>query len=253
MDPSRLELNDRLIVAADFKCEPGEGASVLEAKLLKLVDKLAGTGAIFKFNSALRALGLYRVAELMQERGVRFFADLKLVDIPATLKADGSFLRETKPAIVTVMANADVAGMRALREAMSPESFLLAVTVLTSLDDARCQEVYGCSAVEGVMRFAPLALEAGANGLILSPKEVAVVRGNQRFNEQLLVTPGIRFEDSPPDDQKRTMTPREAINAGAQMLVVGRPIVGATDPRVAYLRFIEQIEQGIIDTNIRGC
>ena len=118
MDPNKLELNDRLIVAADFKCEPGEGAKELEAKLLALMDKLEGTGAIIKANSAVRALGLFRMTELMNQRGVRLFADLKLVDIKETLATDGSFLRETKPAIVTVMANADVSGMRALREAM---------------------------------------------------------------------------------------------------------------------------------------
>jgi len=135
------------------------------------------------------------------------------------------------------------------------ETTVLGVTVLTSLDEEKCESVFGCSPKDGVLKFAGMAKSAGLNGLILSPKELMFVRADHDFDCLELVTPGIRPDWSlvPDDDQSRIMTPVEAIRSGADRIVIGRPILQAKpnnegkpqSPREAVEWTLKEIQQGL--------
>ena len=232
----------RLIVAADFEPPADSGRFWVEDEVLALAKKLAGTGVIIKVNSALRACG-YGLIEKIHEHGLGVFADLKLYDIGSTLTTDGVILQRSKPELLTTVCSAGVAAMTALREAL-PETEVLGVTVLTSLKEADTQALFICSIDEAVMRLAHVAADAQIGGLISSPKEVAALR--VKFGDVLtLNTPGIRptWALVAGDDQNmdRIMTPAKAIKAGADRIVVGRPITQAESPYDAVMRTIEEI------------
>ncbi|WP_284944357.1 orotidine-5'-phosphate decarboxylase [Acidisoma cladoniae] len=165
------------------------------------------------------------------------FLDLKLHDIPNTVVGAVSAILPLGARMLTLHAAggaAMIAAARRAADAGGPERpKLLAVTVLTSLSAAALAEtgVMG-SPSEQVLRLAKLALDAGADGLVCSPQEVAMLRRHIGPNP-LLVVPGIRPEGAPAGDQARTMTPREAVSAGADWLVIGRPITAAADPALA--------------------
>jgi orotidine-5'-phosphate decarboxylase len=165
------------------------------------------------------------------------FLDLKLHDIPNTVAGGVRAVLDLRPAMLTIHAAGGAAMIEAARRAAEPAGadrpLLLAVTVLTSLD----AEALHATGVAGgprqqVLRLARLALDAGADGLVCSPLEVAMLR-DALGPAPVLVVPGIRPEGSAANDQARTMTPRAAIAAGASCLVVGRPITAAADPATA--------------------
>ena len=169
------------------------------------------------------------------------FLDLKLHDIPNTVAGAVRSLLPLHPAMLTLHAGGGapmIAAARAAAEAAGADRpILLAVTVLTSLDAATLAATgVAGSPAEQVLRLARLAYEAGADGLVCSPQEVAAIRA-ALGPDPLLVVPGVRPAGSAADDQARTATPAEAIAAGADWIVVGRPITGAADP-VAALRAI---------------
>jgi orotidine-5'-phosphate decarboxylase len=237
---------ERLIVAADFKpgtaWEKYHGKLGVKLQVLKLADSLKGTGVYLKVNSALRACGYDLIGEI-QSRGLRVFADLKLFDIGETLATDGMLLREAKPDLLTTVCVAGVNAIQALKAEL-PDTEVLGVTVLTSLKDADTQAMFTCSTVEAVMRFAQVAADAKIDGLISSAKEAEMLRAE--FGILLsLNTPAIRptWAIVPGDDQNpdRIMTPAKAIRAGADRIVVGRPIVNAESPYDAVMRTIEEI------------
>ncbi len=152
-----------------------------------------------------------------------------------------------KPEIVTVMCCAGIDGMNALKQAIGDQTEVLGVTVLTSLNEEECQAIFTCSTKAGVLRFARMAQLAGADGLICSPHEAALLLHARR---ELLLEgncPGIRPEWSlvESDDQARVMTPAKAIKAGAKRLVIGRPITGADDPKDAVLRTLEETQKAL--------
>lgn len=173
--------------------------------------------------------------------GVHIFLDLKFHDIPNTVAGAVRSATATGCRMMTIHASggSDMAkaALDAANDAAAKENIdaplILAVTVLTSMDDAACAEVgYNGNAESQVLRLAEVALEAGVGGLVCSPKEVAPIR--QRFGkEPVLVVPGIRPAGSDVGDQKRVMTPKEAIDAGASYIVIGRPITGAENPAQA--------------------
>jgi orotidine-5'-phosphate decarboxylase len=171
--------------------------------------------------------------ETWQARGFEVFLDLKFHDIPHTVAAACRAAADLGVWMVNVHALGGRRMLEAARTALdSRESrpLLVAVTVLTSLGDSDLHEL-GIDASAGQLadRLAGLARESGCDGVVCSAREAATMR--ERFGRDfLLVTPGIRAPDSPADDQRRTMTPAEAIRAGASHLVVGRPIVRADDP-----------------------
>lgn len=235
---------ERLIVAADFKPASGTfyGKYWVENEVLSLAQKLKNTGVYLKINSALRAVG-YDLITHIHNYGLRVFADLKLIDISETLSTDGILLQEVKPELLTTMCVSGISAMQALKAEL-PDTEVLGVTVLTSLKDADTRAMFTCSTEEAVMRFAQVAADAKIDGLISSPKEAEMLRA--KFGIVLsLNTPAIRptWAIVPGDDQnpERIMTPAKAIKAGADRIVVGRPIVKAENPYDAVMRTIEEI------------
>ena len=172
------------------------------------------------------------VASIRGASGVRIFLDLKLHDIPATVASAVRTVARLRPQLITVHAAGGPAMIRAAVEA-APGTPIAAVTALTSLagEDLHRIGVPGDTA-DWVLRLAALAVEAGASGLVCSPREVAAVR-NEVGPGITLITPGVRPAGADTHDQARVATPEEALNAGADLLVIGRAITGAPDPGAA--------------------
>lgn len=239
-----LKPADRLIVAADFRPDPimGLGRAHVESQVLTLAKSLAGTDVYLKVNTALRACG-YGLIEKIHRYGLRVFADLKLYDIGETLATDGILLREAKPELLTVVCTTGFAAMQVLKAAL-PDTEVLGVTVLTSLKEADANNMYACSVEDAVLRFAKEGSAAGIDGFISSAHEVKMLR--EYFgNKVTLNTPAIRplwaviaGDDQNPD---RVMTPAKAIQAGADRIVIGRPITQAQDPFAAVMQTLEEI------------
>jgi orotidine-5'-phosphate decarboxylase len=169
--------------------------------------------------------------------GAPIFLDLKLHDIPNTVAGGVRAVLPLRPRMLTIHASGGSAMIRAAHQAAgvaaTDRPMILAVTVLTSLDQTDLVAVgVAATPAEQVMRLARLAIEAGADGLVCSPLEVAMLR--QALGPAVkLVVPGIRPEGAASGDQARTMTPAAATAAGADWIVVGRPITGARDPGMA--------------------
>ena len=169
--------------------------------------------------------------------GLPIFLDLKLHDIPNTVAKAVLALRPFEPAILTVHAAGGRAMMEDAKASAPAGTKVVAVTMLTSLDQADLKSTgIGGAPLAQVERLALLAKDAGLDGIVCSGQEVAAVR--KAWPSAFLVVPGIRPADSATADQKRVITPRAAMDAGASVLVIGRPITGAEDP-VAALRAIE--------------
>jgi orotidine-5'-phosphate decarboxylase len=172
------------------------------------------------------------VASVRGASGVQIFLDLKLHDIPATVAAAARAVARLRPALLTVHAAAGPAAIKAAAEA-APTARIVAVTVLTSLGEQDLDRIgLAGPASAAVRRLAALAVEAGAGGLVCSPQEVADVRA-EVGNDIMLITPGVRPAGTDVNDQARVATPEEALRAGADLLVIGRPITGAADPGAA--------------------
>ena len=160
------------------------------------------------------------------------FLDLKLHDIPNTMAGAAHSVAVLQPDILTVHAAAGTAGIEAVAEAL-PQTRVAAVTVLTSLSTADLTDLgIPGTAEQAVMRWARLAVAAGARAIVSSAQEVATLRALLGA-EPLLITPGIRPAGGAAGDQRRVVTPADAIGSGAGLLVVGRPVTAAEDPRGA--------------------
>ena len=172
-------------------------------------------------------------------RGLHVMLDLKLHDIPETVARAAARGAQLGAGLLTVHAG----GGRAMLEAAvqgAGATRILAVTVLTSLDDADLAQIGAQGPLgELVMRRAELAAKAGCAGVVASPHEVAAVRSVAR--DLLVVTPGVRPAGSAAGDQKRVMTPRQARIAGADLVVVGRPLRDAADPAAAARAIVEEL------------
>ncbi|MCY1672450.1 orotidine-5'-phosphate decarboxylase [Novosphingobium sp. SL115] len=182
------------------------------------------------------AHGHHGVHELAKV-GLPIFLDLKLHDIPNTVAGAMQSIHVLEPAIVTIHAGGGRAMMEDAKAAAGEHTKVVAVTVLTSLDDAdlNAMGVAG-SAHDQALRLADLAQEAGLDGIVCSGHEVAAI--HKRWKNGYFVVPGLRPADGKLGDQKRSVTPRAARDAGASVLVIGRPISRAEDP-VAAARAIE--------------
>ncbi|HEV8254160.1 MAG TPA: orotidine-5'-phosphate decarboxylase [Vicinamibacteria bacterium] len=216
---------DRIIVALDV-------AHADAAR--QLVERLAGTVGMFKVGSQLfTAAGPELVREIVG-RGEKVFLDLKFHDIPNTVAGAVSAACRLGVSLVTVHALGGRAQLEAAVGALpAMGARLLAVTILTSHDRASLEELGLAGApADHVRRLALLAREAGADGAVASPQEAALVR-EACGRDFVIVTPGVRPSGAAARDQARTATPAEAVAAGADYIVVGRPVTLAPDPAAA--------------------
>lgn len=224
-----MQPKDRLVVAADLSTRE---------EILRLADELHGVAGVLKIGlQAFVANGPSIVREVVA-RGERVFLDLKIHDIPNTAKHAVAEAATLGASMLTVHA----AGGAAMLSACANDSLLvLAVTILTSLDDEELARIgFQGSSMENAVRLARLAQSSGLRGVVASPHEIAVIR--EACGEGFVIlTPGIRPSGSDAGDQRRTMTPREAIRAGADYIVVGRPITGATDRRAAAMAIVDEM------------
>ncbi len=211
------------------------------ARALQLVEDLAPVVGGFKVGSELFTSSGPEIIKAIRATQAAVFLDLKFHDIPNTVaKAVGAACRMDVQ-MLTIHTSGGLEMMRAAEQAAQESSkntggsppLVLGVTVLTSMDGGTLSELgWKPDVGKQVERLAELAVRAGLRGLVCSPLEIARLR--QILPESIeLVTPGIRTGSEQPDDQKRTLTPREAIEAGASWLVIGRPIYAATNPRLA--------------------
>ncbi len=172
------------------------------------------------------------VASIRGASGVKVFLDLKLHDIPATVAGAVRAVARLHPEFVTVHAAAGPEVIRAAVQA-APDTKIAGVTVLTSISPADLEAIGMRGPVgDAVLRLAALAVAAGARALVCSPREVAAVR-SEVGPDITLITPGVRPLGADRHDQARVATPEEALRAGADLLVIGRPITGAPDPGAA--------------------
>jgi orotidine-5'-phosphate decarboxylase len=230
---------DQLLVALDVD-------TVAEARAL--ADRLRGIVGGFKIGSRLFTSEGPAIVEELAGRGDRVFLDLKFHDIPNT--AAGAVAAATRLGVwmMTVHASGGSAMMRAARDAARQEAarasrpapLVIAVTMLTSLDQQTLADIGmtdGMAAQVG--RLAALTEASGLDGVVASPHEIDIIR--RRCGRQfVIVTPGIRNATDVKGDQSRTMTAPEALAAGATYLVVGRPIIAAKDPRLAAERIVNE-------------
>jgi orotidine-5'-phosphate decarboxylase len=218
--------DDRLIVALDV---PNAIAG------LALAERLGEDVRFYKIGlGMLTGGGLALAQELKAEHGKRIFLDMKLFDIGATVEAAVRGLAQFDLDFLTVHGDPHV--VRAAREGAAGSGLrILAVTILTSLDRADLDAglMREGSVAELVVERAARAFAAGAHGVIASPQEAAAIRVLPEAKGRLIVTPGVRPPGAALGDQKRIATPAEAIAAGADHVVVGRPIHAASDPRAA--------------------
>ncbi|MBW4706437.1 orotidine-5'-phosphate decarboxylase [Roseobacter sp. YSTF-M11] len=218
--------DDRLIVALDV---PNALAGH------QLAETLGDAVGFYKIGlGMLTGGGLALANELKQEHGKRIFLDMKLFDIGATIEAAVRGLAQFELDFLTVHGDPHV--VRAAKEgAAGSEMKILAVTILTSLDRAdldSCQIRAG-DVSDLVQARAACAFEAGADGVIASPQEAAMIRALPQSEDRLIVTPGVRPAGADLGDQKRVATPARAIANGADHIVVGRPVWKSPSPRIA--------------------
>jgi orotidine-5'-phosphate decarboxylase len=216
---------------------------------LKLAEQLAPVAGGFKIGSELFTSAGPDIVRRIRERGALVFLDLKFHDIPNTVAKAVAAAMQLDVQMLTVHTSGGLEMLKAAEQAAQETSWrvgrtpplVLGVTVLTSLDAGALKEIGLDGNVDyQVRRLAAVATRAGLRGLVCSPQEVAKLRQSLPPATQL-VTPGVRTGAERADDQKRTLTPREAIAAGANWLVIGRPIYAAENPRAAAEKILESL------------
>jgi len=226
--------DDRLIVALDV-------ANAVQG--LALAERLGESVGFYKIGlGMLTGGGLALANELKQEHGKRIFLDMKLFDIGNTVEAAVRGLAQFDLDFLTVHGDPHV--VRAAKEGAAGSNLkILGVTILTSLDrsDLDAALIQPGDVAEIVSMRAAAAFEAGADGVIASPQEAALIRALPQAEGRLIVTPGVRPAGAALGDQKRVATPAEALRSGADHVVIGRPIYAATDPAAAAQAVLNEI------------
>ncbi|WP_406646551.1 orotidine-5'-phosphate decarboxylase [Aliisedimentitalea scapharcae] len=227
--------DDRLIVALDVP-------DALSG--LKLAEQLGDCVSFYKIGlGMLTGGGLALANELKQEKGKRIFLDMKLFDIGATVENAVRGLAQFDLDFLTVHGDPHV--VRAAKEGAADKDLkILAVTILTSLDRADLDAglIKPGDVQELVLERAARAFEAGADGIIASPQEAALIRALPASKGRLIVTPGVRPAGADLGDQKRVATPASAIADGADHIVVGRPIWKSPTPRDAAMAILDELK-----------
>jgi orotidine-5'-phosphate decarboxylase len=216
---------------------------------LKLAQQIAPVVGAFKIGSELFTSAGPDIVKKIRATGAAVFLDLKFHDIPNTVAKAVASATRFDVQMITIHTSGGGEMMRAAEKSAQdtakslgqPAPLVLGVTVLTSIDSNALAEI-GCDSNVGhqVERLASLAVKSGLRGLVCSPLEIADLREILPAHIQL-VTPGIRTGAEKADDQKRTLTPREAIQAGASWLVIGRPIYAAENPRAAAEKILSSL------------
>ncbi len=223
---------DRLMVAIDVP-DPAEAR--------QLIETIGDAAGVFKIGLELLFSGGFSLVDELAAKGHKIFLDAKLLDIEATVERATAAIARSGAAFLTVHATDSKTLKAAARGRGSSDLKLLGVTVLTNLGPADLKEQ---GIIEPPVALVPqraqLAEEAGLDGVVCSGKEAAALRERLGRNF-LIVTPGIRPADADANDQTRAVTPEAAIQAGADYLVVGRPITRAVDPRGAAEKIVEEI------------
>lgn len=234
-------MRDRLIVALDFK-------AITEAK--RFIDKTSDLVGFYKVGSVLFTKAGPQIVRFLKRRGAKVFLDLKFHDIPSVV---------ARAAQVCTTLGVDMfnlhllAGFQTLEETLKgvlgiatkrrlKRPLILGVTVLTSMNDASFKDVFGSerSVVEEVVLLTRLAKNAGLDGVVASPFEIENIK-KTCGEDFIVVCPGIRPKEEKAYDQARFLTPKEAIERGADYIVVGRPIIEAKEPREVIKRIQEEI------------
>lgn len=224
-----MQARDRLIVAIDRSSRD---------EILRLADALHGAAGLLKLGlQAFIANGPAIVREVVA-RGHRVFLDLKIHDIPNTAKHAVAEASSLGASMLTVHT---AGGLAMLQACATDRALVLGVTILTSLDDEELQRIgFIEPPLPSAVRLARLAHEAGLGGVVASPHEIEAIR--EACDSALkIVAPGIRPAGTDAGDQRRTTTPAAAIAAGADYIVVGRPITDASDPRGAALAIVDSL------------
>lgn len=226
-----------------------DGLSGKEA--IALVDRLGDLASLYKVGPALLLAEGPALLDELRARERSIFLDLKFHDIPQTVASAVVEAARSRVSLLTVHAAGGRSMLRAARAAVSPGggTRLLAVTLLTSLDGVALREILGDREGGGdpaalALHLARVAREEGIDGVVASPLEARALRASLG-SEALIVTPGIRGPGEPRADQRRTLSAGEAIAAGADLIVVGRPIVQAPSPRDALAAILDDIEGAI--------
>ncbi len=223
---------DKLIIALDVP-------TLDQARAL--VETLGEDGAFYKIGYELAFIGGLAFAQELIAAGKKVFLDLKLHDIPNTIEKGVGQISQMGMRYLTVHGYPQTMAAAIKGAGGSSSLGILAVSVLTSMEDADLARAgYGLGVGDLVSRRAKQAYEAGCEGLICSPVDIARVRDSVGAGLKL-ITPGIRPAGDAVGDQKRVMTPREAMQAGADQLVIGRPISAASAPRDALRRILDEI------------
>jgi len=235
--------------ASEMLCVALDTPSMKEA--ISLVGRLDDGAGYVKVGLELFTISGSRIVIELLELGLKVFLDLKLHDIPNTVSGAVRGAAGLGVSLLTLHASGGPEMIRAARRAAeeaAPEERprLLAVTVLTSLNAKLLEDTFGVAMepAELALRLARMAKNSGADGVVCSPREAAAIR-EECGKEFMIVTPGIRPEGSETADQKRITTPADAILAGSDLLVVGRPITKAPDPAAAAKNILQSIEKAM--------
>ncbi len=214
----------KIIVALDFDNEKS---------CLNLLQQLDPLQCRVKIGKELFVRTGPKLVEKVRSLGFDVFLDLKFYDIPNTVAAACKAAADLEVWMVNIHASGGVKMMQAAQDAVSHSSkspLLIAVTILTSFNDAQLKEIgFQNTAKEQVLHLAKLTKQAGLAGVVCSPLETMMLK-KDLGKEFILVTPGVRPTGSVSDDQQRIMTPQQALQAGSDYLVIGRPITAAKDP-----------------------
>ena len=228
-----------VIIACDFSSKE---------QTLNFLDKFTGRKPFVKIGMELFYAEGPEIVRTIKARGHRIFLDLKLHDIPNTVKKAMSVLRNLDVDMTNVHAAGTVDMMKAAIEGLTREDgtrpLLIAVTQLTSTSEERMQKelLIGASINDTIVKYAENAKAAGLDGVVCSPLEAAMVKEACGV-EFMTVTPGVRFADGDVGDQVRVTTPERAKEIGSDFIVVGRPITAADDPVAAYERCMREFAE----------
>jgi orotidine-5'-phosphate decarboxylase len=237
-----LPAKNKLIVALDVKTRD---------HALALVNELRGVAGMFKVGSQLFTAAGPQIVRDIIALDSKVFLDLKFHDIPHQVAGAARAAAELGVSLFTIHASGGSEMMRRAVEATADvgdktgvHSAVLAISVLTSMDASTLEEIgVSSTPTESVLRLVKLAENAGVDGVVASPQEIATIRNTFAKPDFLVVTPGIRPAQNESEDQKRVATPAAAISAGASYIVVGRPITGAADPVAAAHEIVAEMQQ----------